>query len=72
MSRPRCVRERAGLGGQDAWSRANCYGKRWTVESAFGAFKNLFGEHVSAKTFKNMSKEVNIKFSILNMLLAVP
>ena len=54
------------------WSKANCYGDRWTVESAFGSFKNLFGEHVSAKTFRNRSKEVKIKFGILNMLLAVP
>jgi hypothetical protein len=72
MLRSKCVRERDKLGGQDAWSKANCYGDRWTVESAFGSFKNLFGEHVSAKTFWNRRKEVKIKFGILNMLLAVP
>jgi len=32
----------------------------------------MFGECVSAKTFKNMEKEVKLKFGILNMLLAVP
>ena len=53
-------------------SRTNCYGDRWTVESAFSSFKNIFGEYVTAKTFRNMRKEVKIKFSILNMLLAVP
>ena len=50
----------------------NCYRDRWTVESAFGSFKSLFGEHVSAKSFRNRSKEVKIKFGILNMLLVVP
>jgi len=72
MLRSKCVRERDRLGGQDAWSKANCYGDRWAVESAFGSFKNIFGEYVTAKTFWNMSKEVKIKFGILNMLLAVP
>jgi len=32
----------------------------------------MFGEHVSPKTFKNMKKEVVLKFGILNTLLAVP
>jgi len=31
----------------------------------------MFGEHISAKTFKNMKNEVVLKFGILNMLLAV-
>jgi hypothetical protein len=70
--RSKCVWDRNKLGCQDAWAKANCYGDRWTVESAFSSFKNIFGEYVSAKTFWNMSKEVKIKFGILNMLLAVP
>jgi hypothetical protein len=72
MLRAKCVRERDRLGGQEAWSRANCCGDRWAVESAFGSFKYVFGEYVTAKTFRNMSKEVKIKFGILNLLLAVP
>jgi hypothetical protein len=53
-------------------SKANCYGDRWTVERAFESFNILFGEHLSAKTFWNMSKEVKIKWGNLKMLLAVP
>ena len=72
MLRSKCVLERHKLGGQDAWSRANCHGDRWPVESAFSWFKNTFGEHVTTKSFPNMRKEVKIKFGLLNMLLAVP
>jgi len=70
--RANCVYERNRLGGREAWARANCYGKRWTAESAFGSFKNLFGEYVTAKKYWNMVREVKIKFALLNMLLAVP
>lgn len=70
--RSKCVRERRRLGGQEGWKRANRYGARWTVESGFSSFKNLYGESVTAKTYWNMVREVKTKFGLLNRLITMP
>ncbi|MEO9365615.1 MULTISPECIES: hypothetical protein [Candidatus Nitrosocaldus] len=37
---------------------------RWMAESAFSAFKCIFGEHVRAVRWKNMVREPMLKTSI--------
>lgn len=44
-------------------------GMRWSCESAFSAFKRIFGEHVAAKKFPYMVKEMQLKVFALNYLI---
>jgi len=39
------------------------------VEGAF-SIKHIFGEHVPAKKFANMAKEMAMKVSLYNLLIA--
>lgn len=55
----------------DAWKQNHGYGYRWIAESAFSAFKRMFGEHVKAVKWKNMVKELMLKASIYNMFIAM-
>jgi hypothetical protein len=49
------------------WKRSVSYGHRWMAETVFSSMKRMFGEHVSARKFPNMIKEVFLKASLYNM-----
>ena len=53
-----------------AWSRMHRFGFRWRAEGAFSSMKRAFGEHVSARRFANMAKEMLLKASIYNGFMA--
>ncbi len=55
----------------DVWKEKHGYGYRWIAESAFSAFKRMFGEHVKAVKWKNVVKELMLKASIYNMFIAM-
>ena len=46
------------------WKRSVSYGHRWMTETVFSSMKRMFGEHVSARKFPNMVKEIFIKASL--------
>jgi len=54
-----------------AWSKAHGFGYRWMVETAFSCIKRIFGEHVSAKKFVNMAKEMAMKASLYNIFMGM-
>ena len=45
------------------------YGRRWAAETAFSAFKRLYGEHSMSKNMENITKELAAKAYIYNMLI---
>ena len=49
------------------WKRRVGYGHRWIAETVFSSMKRMFGEHVSARKFPNMIKEMFLKASLYNM-----
>jgi transposase len=49
------------------WKRSVSYGQRWIVETVFSSIKRMFGEHVTARKFSNMAKELILKASLYNM-----
>jgi hypothetical protein len=49
------------------WKRSVSYGHRWIAETAFSSIKRMFGEHVAARKFPNMAKELILKTSLYNM-----
>ncbi|MEM5792732.1 MAG: hypothetical protein QXY45_00005, partial [Candidatus Aenigmatarchaeota archaeon] len=51
------------------WKKRKGYGERWNVEVVFSAFKRIYGEHVRAKDFKNMVKEIELKVFAYNFLM---
>ncbi len=51
------------------WKRRKGYGERWNVEILFSAFKRIYGEHIKARNFKNMIKEIELKAFAYNFLL---
>jgi len=53
-----------------AWSRVHRLGCRWRVEGAFSCIKRTFGEYVRARRFVNMAKEMAMKASLYNLLIA--
>jgi len=55
----------------DAWKKNHGYGYRWAAESAFSAFKRIFGEHVKAVRWKNIIKGLMLKASIYNMFISM-
>ncbi|MDI6855228.1 MAG: transposase, partial [Candidatus Thermoplasmatota archaeon] len=54
---------------ENSWKKSVNYGLRWSCESAFSAFKRIFGEHVTAKKFRNMVKEIQLKVFAFNALI---
>jgi transposase len=40
------------------WKRSVSYGYRWLAETVFSSIKRMFGEHVTARKFPNMVKEI--------------
>ena len=49
------------------WKRSVSYGYRWIAETAFSSIKRMFGEHVTARKFPNMVKEIFLKATLYNM-----
>jgi IS5 family transposase len=49
------------------WKNSLSYGHRWMAETVFSSMKRMFGEHVSARKFPNMIKEMFLKASLYNM-----
>src|SRR5438552_2408562 len=49
------------------WKRSMSYGHRWMTETVFSSMKRMFGEHVSARKFPNMVKEIFIKADLYNI-----
>ncbi|MGC2599080.1 MAG: hypothetical protein WA395_13250 [Nitrososphaeraceae archaeon] len=52
------VKQQANL---KRWMRSASYGHRWMAETAFSSIKRMFGEHVTARKFSNMVKEIFLK-----------
>jgi hypothetical protein len=53
----------------EKWKTKVSYSSRWIAETAFSSLKRMFGEHVSAKKFPNMVKEMILKASLYNMFI---
>ena len=49
------------------WKRSLSYGYRWIAETAFSSIKRTFGEHVTARKFPHMVKEILLKAALYNM-----
>jgi IS5 family transposase len=49
------------------WKRSVSYGHRWMAETVFSSIKRIFGEHVTARKFSNMVKEIFLKATLYNM-----
>jgi len=49
------------------WKCSVSYGYRWIAETAFSSIKRMFGEHVTARKFPNMVKEIFLKAALYNM-----
>ena len=58
------VKQQANL---KRWKRSVSYRYRWMVETAFSSIKRMFGEHVTARKFPNMVKEIFLKATLYNM-----
>jgi IS5 family transposase len=56
--------QQANLNG---WKNSVSYGHRWMTETAFSSIKRMFGEHVTARKFSNMLKEIFLKATLYNM-----
>jgi hypothetical protein len=55
--------------GYDAWARVTGYGRRWAVETAYSAFKRLFGELSLARSFEGIARELAVKVALYNVLV---
>ena len=55
--------------GYDGWARLTCYGRRWAVETAYSAFKRVFGEHSLARSFESIARELVGKVALYNVLV---
>jgi IS5 family transposase len=49
------------------WKRSVSYGYRWMAETVFSSIKRTFGEHVTARKFPYMVKEIFLKAALYNM-----
>ncbi len=58
------IRQQANL---KRWKRSVSYGHRWMAETAFSSIKRMFGEHVTARKFPNMVREIFLKATLYNM-----
>ncbi|MGA8082125.1 MAG: transposase [Candidatus Nitrosopolaris sp.] len=58
------LRQRTNL---KRWKRSMSYGYRWMAETVFSSIKRTFGEHVTAREFPYMVKEIFLKAALYNM-----
>jgi hypothetical protein len=49
------------------WERSMSYGYRWMTETVFSSINRTFGEHVTARKFHNMVKEIFLKSALYNL-----
>jgi hypothetical protein len=49
------------------WERSMSYGYRWMAETVFSSIKRAFGEHVTARKFPYMVKEIFLKAALYNV-----
>jgi IS5 family transposase len=49
------------------WKHSVSYGHRWMAETAFSSIKRMFGEHVTARKFPHMLKEIFLKAALYNV-----
>ena len=68
-ARGRVVEEQ--LGDPEAWKERVGYCRRWMAETAFSVFKRVFGEHVAARSFPNMVREMLLKASLYNLFMSL-
>ena len=72
----RCPGRRLAVGrvrelGYEAWAKLTGYGGRWAVETAYSAFKRLFGELSLARGFEGIVRELVGKVALYNLLVNV-
>src|ERR1044072_1145684 len=58
------IRQQTNL---ERWKRSVSYGHRGMAETDFSSIKRMFGEHVTARKFPNMVKEIFLKATLYNM-----
>ena len=58
------LRQRTSL---KRWKRSVSDGYRWIAETVFSSIKRTFGEHVTARKFHYMVKEIFLKAALYNM-----
>lgn len=58
------VRQQANL---KRWTHSVSYRYRWMAETAFSSIKRMFGEHVTARKFPYMVKEIFLKAALYNV-----
>jgi Transposase DDE domain len=51
----------------NGWKRCVNYGHRWIVETVFSSIKRTFGEHVTARKYPHVVKEILLKATLYNM-----
>jgi hypothetical protein len=49
------------------WKRSVSYGHRWIAETVFSSIKRTFGEHVTARKYPHMIKEILLKATLYNI-----
>jgi hypothetical protein len=49
------------------WEHSVSYGHRWMAETTFSSIKRMFGEHVTARKFPYMVKEILLEAALYNM-----
>ena len=49
------------------WKRSVSHGHRWIAETVFSSIKRTFGEHVTARKYPHMIKEILLKAATYNM-----
>ena len=49
------------------WKRRMSYEYRWMAETVFSSIKRTFGEHVTARKFPYMVKEIFLKAALCNL-----
>jgi len=59
---------REQLKDKTKWKKDNNYGRRWTVEFVFSAFKRLFGQSVISKKKKYLKNEMIAKINLYNLM----
>ena len=54
---------------QEKWKKCVGYGRRWVVEIAYSTFKRIFSDHIRAKKWENIVKELYWKVATYNYLI---
>ncbi|MGH9976818.1 MAG: transposase, partial [Nitrososphaeraceae archaeon] len=49
------------------WKNSVSYEHRWMAETAFSSIKRMYGEHVAARKFPYMVREILLKAALYNM-----